>query len=183
MSQTLINGTAYEIDHGNTLISGTGYEIEKGNTLISGTAYEIILKEEEVVNYEDYYLNLTPHQDYIYYSSSGKLDFSSIQGITDPFEQIDTIIWTSNSNEVTFFFYRKMGQDATGSWLPVVSRYNSHDPWWATNSNTEDTYWFSRQQFESGTDIQLWYNNHESSTNGVVGAGTKVYVEWHEVTT
>lgn len=41
MSQTLINGTAYTIDHGNTLVNSTQYTIDHGNTLVNGTQYKI----------------------------------------------------------------------------------------------------------------------------------------------
>lgn len=41
MSQTLINGTAYEIDHGNTMVNSTQYTIDHGNTLVNGTQYKI----------------------------------------------------------------------------------------------------------------------------------------------
>lgn len=43
MSQTLINGTAYTINHGNTLINNTQYTINSGLTLINGTSYTINL--------------------------------------------------------------------------------------------------------------------------------------------
>lgn len=41
MSQTLINGTAYTIDHGNTMVNSTQYVIDHGNTLIAGVQYRI----------------------------------------------------------------------------------------------------------------------------------------------
>lgn len=41
MSQTLINGTAYEIEKGNTMVNSTQYTIDHGNTLVGGTGYVI----------------------------------------------------------------------------------------------------------------------------------------------
>lgn len=41
MSQTLINGTAYEIEKGNCLVGGTSYVIDHGNTLVDGSQYKI----------------------------------------------------------------------------------------------------------------------------------------------
>lgn len=41
MSQTLINGTAYEIEKGNTMVNSTQYTIDHGNTLVGGTQYKI----------------------------------------------------------------------------------------------------------------------------------------------
>lgn len=38
---TLIDGTAYEIDGGRVLIGGTAYSIDKGKTMVGGTVYEI----------------------------------------------------------------------------------------------------------------------------------------------
>lgn len=38
---TLIDGTAYEVDGGRVLIGGTAYSIDKGKTMVGGTVYEI----------------------------------------------------------------------------------------------------------------------------------------------
>lgn len=43
MAKTLINGTAYEIDHGNTRVNGTNYTIDHGITRVNGTNYNIAL--------------------------------------------------------------------------------------------------------------------------------------------
>lgn len=43
MAKTLINGTAYTIDHGNTRVNGTNYTIDHGITRVNGTNYNIAL--------------------------------------------------------------------------------------------------------------------------------------------
>lgn len=43
MAKALINGTAYEIDHGNTRVNGTNYTIDHGITRVNGTNYNIAL--------------------------------------------------------------------------------------------------------------------------------------------
>lgn len=46
---TLISGTAYQIESGTVLLGGVEYEIKKGEVLIGGTAYEITFKEKVTV--------------------------------------------------------------------------------------------------------------------------------------
>lgn len=186
MSQALINGTAYEIDHGNTLISGTSYTIEKGNTLISGTAYEIILKEEETVNYEDYYLNLTPHQN-SYYTSTSMSSFSlsdfGENGLTDGFDQIDTLIWKANSNG-GYYFYRKMGQQDAGEYLPLIYRDASSSDWWSASANyiTTGTYYLKKAELEAGSGIKIYWKsgNNYTALSSFTATESKIYVEWHD---
>lgn len=47
---TLIDGTAYEIDGGRVLIGGTAYSIDKGKTMVDGTVREIAFSSPITVN-------------------------------------------------------------------------------------------------------------------------------------